>query len=187
MGSGASSLTNEQKAQIAKDMKEKYESLDPSQQATAQEDMMKHYEELVKKVQAEIKSEAQPVGLPKGKRKFKKIVRNRSFDNGNFLMMNTVNKMQPTEPKPDGKVLTLFNIPSHCLSCNVNNFAFTCSFYCIIDVMQFSNSVSDIGYRHPEDFWDSVTTQPVCLVCKMVFNSETKRDTHVKYSVRLNL
>jgi hypothetical protein len=34
-----------------------------------------------------------------------------------------------------------------------------------------------------EDFWDSVSTQPSCLVCKMVFASETKRDTHVKYSV----
>lgn len=35
-----------------------------------------------------------------------------------------------------------------------------------------------------EDFWDSVSTQPTCLLCKMVFTTETKRTTHMKYSVR---
>lgn len=133
MGSGASTLTTEQKAEIAKEMKEKYESLGPDGQATAQEDMMQHYEVLVAKVKAESES-APKIGLPAGKKKLrKKIARMRSFENGKFLLENVAQpKKEPTAPD--------------------------------------------------QDFWDSVSTQPTCLICKMVFVSETKRDTHMKYS-----
>eukprot|EP00602_Paraphysomonas_sp_CaronLab_P007717 CAMPEP_0185027064 /NCGR_PEP_ID=MMETSP1103-20130426/11880_1 /TAXON_ID=36769 /ORGANISM="Paraphysomonas bandaiensis, Strain Caron Lab Isolate" /LENGTH=404 /DNA_ID=CAMNT_0027560907 /DNA_START=145 /DNA_END=1359 /DNA_ORIENTATION=- len=32
------------------------------------------------------------------------------------------------------------------------------------------------------DSWDSVTEQPSCIICKMVFSTATKLDTHLKYS-----
>ena len=83
MGSGASSLTNEQKAAIAKEMKEKYESIDPAEQPTAQSNLMKHYEELVAKAQ-----ESKPAGLAPGKKKKNRFPRMCSFENGQFLLVN---------------------------------------------------------------------------------------------------
>jgi hypothetical protein len=121
MGSGASSLTNEQKASIAKEMKEKYESINADEQATSQEDLMKHYKILVEKHQlntetnTETKTETETgkksaeddtnttnVGLsvPKKKKLRKAVTRMRSFENGNFLLENVAHpKKEPAAPE----------------------------------------------------------------------------------------
>lgn len=95
MGSGASTLTDEQKASITKEMKEKYESIDPAEQPNAQENLMKHYEELVKKMQAEKQSTGLQVVA---KKKKKRVARMRSFENGNFLLENVA---QPKKEKDE--------------------------------------------------------------------------------------
>jgi hypothetical protein len=116
MGSGASSLTNEQKASIAKEMKEKYESINADEQATSQEDLMKHYKILVEKHQTNTETNTETetgkksteddtntinVGLsvPKKKKLRKAVTRMRSFENGNFLLENVAHpKKEPAAP-----------------------------------------------------------------------------------------
>mgnify|MGYP003384947618 CR=1 FL=1 len=101
MGSGASSLTNEQKAAITKEMKEKYESIDPADQPTAHENLQKHYEEIVAKFQAGEPS----IGLGAGKKlrkAKKKMARLRSFENGQFLLENVAHEKKAKED-PDRK------------------------------------------------------------------------------------
>lgn len=113
MGSGASTLSNEQKATIAKEMKEKYESLDPAEQLTAQANLLKHYEELVAKCHADgdKKEEQTTIGLPpvkKLKNAKKKLGRLRSFENGNFLLENVAHAKKETEA-PDRKSRGIIN------------------------------------------------------------------------------
>lgn len=96
MGSGASTLSNEQKAVIAKEMKEKYENISPEEQANAHVHLMEHYEALVAKLHAEAEQQIGASGSGIKKKPRKKIARLRSFENGNFLLENVAHpKKEP--------------------------------------------------------------------------------------------
>ena len=108
MGHGVSTLSDSQKACIAKEMREKYDSLDPSDK-DAQVNLMKHYEEIMTKFQ---KNEDHSP-LPTGKKK--RMRRNRSFDNAKFLHSQSSQSSTKSDDDAERK-------GSHCLICFIHIF-----------------------------------------------------------------
>lgn len=184
MGNGTSSITDSQRASIAHKLKERYEAeiaLGKSE-SELQEVLSQCYNEQLKgylEVENALKSGSRlSQGTKKPKRKT--VPRRRSFDNEKVkdLPPRPPVKTVATDavlPEQQGSVCSILPEVINDVDPDQKNPP-EGKFHCGI-----SQSIAIIS--RTVDSWDSVRAQPVCLLCKMIFPTETKLETHLKYSV----
>jgi hypothetical protein len=182
MGSGSSNLSEPQRAHVAKLMKENYEKIVhtiPEDEVQAR--MEKYYSELINS----LKPPASLDGNLKDHGKKKTATRRRSFGDDKYKKKNL-----PPKPPPPNKTNSTVETAHgsevahqdhqehehhhHQDEAGQNDETGKSS----------SSSLSSLLTPPPPpvDSWDSVHSQPSCLLCNMVFATSTKYDTHIKYS-----
>jgi hypothetical protein len=180
MGSAASSnvnnLSTHQTSEIVRKMKEQYEicqkkDLDLEQQ---QERLIQSYTEILTNVintpHYMLPTSLKPSGTPKGSSgttPTPKKSRRRSFDNNKTSPVKS--KLSPQKSSVELHmseslpVLPASDPPPQ--GCQHSPFRLPSSSPAVVDT------------------WDSVSAQPSCLICGMVFSTANKLETHAKYSV----
>mmetsp|Transcript_9030 Transcript_9030/g.13569 ORF Transcript_9030/g.13569 Transcript_9030/m.13569 type:complete len:434 (+) Transcript_9030:35-1336(+) len=187
MGNGVSTLSTDERAEIVSEMRKLYAEASERGEISDSEihdKLAMSYEELVKKkttvkVSQKVKSE---VKISSGRKKVPS--RRRSFENPNFTknapsVKDPVAKSLPP-PRPPKKIdepqLSLPDFPSvpPSVSPDIESRS--------VDMEQPLVQAEAENIPPNVDSWDSVREQPSCLICKIVFSSATKLDTHLKYS-----
>lgn len=165
MGNGATTLTNLQQAELAKEMKQKYDKYqaDKLSDEELRQKMSLEYQKILQDMIANPLKALN--GSKQKKPPVKKIVtRRKSFEQGNKIRSKSQENTH-SESTHDSPVVP--STPPSSRSADGGH------------------SPRNGGQEAPPknaDVWDSVKEQPTCVICKMIFPSISKLDTHLKYS-----
>lgn len=177
MGNSVGTLSNEQRIEIVKHMREKYESFHDLSDEDQQNKIVQFYNELIAKQKATADATAYAAkqdsvadnGKKKQEVKKPKKTRRRSFEKSGGLAysLNAAKVKQRRAMEREQKE-----------AANKANEV---------------KAVTEMPVVEPEpepepevaevDTWESVRAQPSCMMCKMVFPTLSRLETHLKYSV----
>lgn len=186
MGSGTSSLTHEQSAELAARMKKCYQVCveEKFENEIMQSTMTLEYNKILKEFADKAADPAtnEIKDKPVKSHSAETLVHKKeSVKLGNHLRSDSSSRLKP-EGGSTKRAPTRRRSFDQAVKKVKEQTDIIATMAAMVEVNQSEKAAAAPSAEPVADSWDSVTTQPFCTVCQMAFKSQAFLDRHVKYS-----